>query len=93
MNEHSPSSDGRSSERPIGFHEKRELAEDASDLLKDKAFQAALLSLRKRWFDQAIAAKSAETKLELLAQLKALEAIPQELGGLVNDYRMAKHNA
>jgi hypothetical protein len=69
---------------------KKELADVASALANDKAFTGAVLSLRKRWFDELIASDSTDKVLELKARIKALEAIPTELNVLMNDYKMAK---
>ena len=72
---------------------KRELRDDAKALLDTKAFTEAILSLRKRWFAELMtAADATERKLELIAQIKALESIPLELKTIVNDYTMAKRH-
>lgn len=76
--------------------ERRELADEAKDLLESKAFMTAVLELRKRWFGELM-------KLELIgsvgdltgmarcasmvARLQALEAIPLELGVLINNHK------
>ena len=69
---------------------KRELSEEAKTVLESKAFDHAVRELRKRWFDELMsAADTTERKLELLAQIKALETLPAQLKILVNDYTMA----
>lgn len=69
--------------------QKKELADAARGLSEDRAFTQAILSLRKRWFDDLLAADDVAKVLELKAQIKALEAIPKELNVLINDYKMA----
>jgi hypothetical protein len=69
---------------------KKQLADAAKELIDNPAFKHAILELRKRWFDQLMtAAPTAEAKVELVAQMKALEAIPAELTVLINDFKMA----
>jgi hypothetical protein len=69
---------------------KKEFAEAAQDLLDNKAFKQAILELRKRWFDELMTgADTREQRDEMVAKMKALEAIPLELTILVNDYKMA----
>jgi len=79
--------------RQEDLNEKRDKAHQAKMLLEDKAFQWATLELRKRWFGELMAKKGAEEQLELVSMLKALEAIPQELAVLINDYKLAVLNA
>jgi sulfur transfer complex TusBCD TusB component (DsrH family) len=68
---------------------KRELNDGARELLDNKAFDAAILSLRKRWFDQLLIADGIEKVVEYRAMIKALEAIPAELTVIMNDWKMA----
>jgi hypothetical protein len=68
---------------------KKEFADAAQELLGNKAFNQAILDLRKRWFDEFLVAQTTETVLERKAMIKALEAIPTELQILVNNYKMA----
>jgi hypothetical protein len=68
---------------------KRELNDGARELLDNKAFDAAILSLRKRWFDQLLIAEAIEKVVEYRAMIKALEAIPAELTVIMNDWKMA----
>ena len=68
---------------------KKELSDAARELLEDRAFSSAVLSLRKRWFEELMASNVDGYSLRLVAQLKALEAVPAELTVLVNDYKMA----
>jgi hypothetical protein len=84
-----------SEEKKPDLHELRERAEAAKALLDDKAFQFALLSLRKRWFGQLLEQQGQTLRqAELCSMLRALELFPHELGTLVNDYRVAlKRNA
>ena len=73
--------------------QKLELHRGASSLLDDKAFATAILDLRKRWFDELMTdADTTNRKLELIAQIKALETIPAALDAIMNDYTMAARN-
>jgi hypothetical protein len=72
---------------------KRELNDAAKGLIDDKAFDAAILSLRKRWFEALMATDQMEQMKEYRAMIKALEAIPVELNLLMNDYKKAVHDA
>lgn len=67
----------------------RELSDAAKELLDNKAFDAAILSLRKRWFEQLLAAESIEKVVEYRAMIKTLEALPAELTVIMNDWKMA----
>lgn len=73
--------------------QKRELSDQAKELLDNKAFTDAILALRKRWFAELMEASSTEDKLALIERIKALEAIPVELQTKVNDYTMARRHA
>lgn len=68
---------------------KKEFAQAAEELLGNKAFGQAILDLRKRWFDEFLAATTTEAVLERKAMIKALEAIPTELQIRINDYKVA----
>ena len=67
-------------------------ADQAKALKEDPAFQAAILALRKEWFGllMAGAQSSPEQKLELVARLRTLEALPQQLQVFMNDWAMTK---
>lgn len=73
--------------------QKRELANDAKDLLEDPAFKQAILDLRKHWFNELMTgADTPAAKLELVASMKALETLPAQLNVYIADYRAAlKH--
>jgi hypothetical protein len=71
--------------------QKKEFADAAHELLDNKAFKQAILDLRKRWFDELMAADGNGDEIKLIRErMKALEAIPQELTILINNYRMAQ---
>jgi hypothetical protein len=71
------------------LQKKRELHDDAKELLENSAFKVAILELRKRWFDELMtAAETREQRDELVAKMKALEAIPAALTVIINDYKM-----
>jgi hypothetical protein len=72
----------------------RELGQEAQALLNSKAFQEALLRLRKQWFAELMAVPEYHlTARTLHAKLQALEAIPLELLAIVNDATMQKKRA
>jgi hypothetical protein len=70
--------------------QKQEFAQAAEELLGNKAFSAAILDLRKRWFDELLASSDVNQEHDLKVMIKALEAIPAELQIKINDYRMAQ---
>ena len=84
---------------PIPLHEgdktveRRLLAEEAKDIIESRAIQAAILMLRRRWFDEWTRSINKERDEQLKAQINALEAIPQELQILVNNEAMARKRA
>jgi hypothetical protein len=61
------------------------LAREASAMLDDRVFTTAVRALHAQWYGELIAAGSEPTKvLELVAKLRALEAIPQMLKHFVD---------
>lgn len=69
--------------------ERRELSAAAKALLSDKAFGHVYLELRQRWFGQLMEQPHAGVMQdELNARLRALDAIPTELGLLLDNYRV-----
>jgi hypothetical protein len=76
--------------KPADPVQRKELADEAKWLLDNKAFTAAVLALRKRWFAEMMASTDEVVDRRLKAQILALEAIPQELQILVNDEKMAQ---
>jgi hypothetical protein len=75
--------------------QKRELHDAAKDLLDDKAFTEAILKMRKDRFSELMSETTRDKvrKLDLIAELRAIETIPQELAAIVADFKMAKRNA
>jgi len=68
---------------------RRELSAAAKALLADKAFGHVFLELRQRWFGQIMDMPHAgPAQDELTARLRALDAIPTELGLLLDNYRV-----
>ena len=53
--------------------ERRLLAEEARSLLDNRAFSAAILALRKRFFERLMAAEMDSSKLALIERIRALE--------------------
>ena len=76
--------------RPAGDYERRQLADEAKELLDNKAFTEAILRLRKRYFELLMAPNSTEEKLALIERIRALEDVPQQLQIFVNDEKMAQ---
>ena len=75
--------------KPADPTERKEWADEAKELVANKAFSEAILRLRKQWFAEAMAAPPGPVRDEIIAKVKALEAIPQQLQILVNDQIMA----
>lgn len=69
---------------------RRELADEAKELMDNRAFKAAILVLRQQFFGELMASKDKLHQDQLVAQLKALEAIPGRLESLMLDERMAQ---
>lgn len=69
--------------------ERKELAREAKQLKDNPAFQAAILALRKQWFGELMTDPAAHV-MERVAQLRTLEAIPQQLQVFINDQTMAE---
>ena len=76
--------------RPENPTERKERADEAKELLDNKAFTAAILSLRKRYFEMLMGAQSTEEKLVFIERIKALEDVPQQLQVFLNDEKMAQ---
>jgi hypothetical protein len=76
--------------KPAGDFERRLLADEAKELLDNKAFTTAILSLRKRYFELLMGADTTEEKLVFIERIRALEDVPQQLQIFVNDEKMAQ---
>ena len=76
--------------RPENPTERKERADEAKELLDNKAFTAAILALRKRYFEMLMGAQSTEEKLVFIERIKALEDVPQQLQVFLNDEKMAQ---
>jgi hypothetical protein len=70
-------------------HLRKEIAVESKAMLESRAFLFAVKALRQQWFGELMLCKDPNEKLELIAQLKALEAIPQRLEGFINDEKNA----
>ena len=68
--------------------QRRQLADEAHELLNNKAFTTAILELRKRWFASMMDSNDEGQDRILKAQIRALEMIPQELQILINNQKM-----
>ena len=74
--------------------ERRELSAAAKALIADKAFGYVYLELRQRWFGQLMdQPHDCPMQAELAARLRALDAIPTELGLLLENYRIDAQKA
>ena len=74
--------------KPQDPTERKERAVESQELLDNKAFTAAILALRKRYFELLMTAQTAEDKMALIERIRALEDIPQQLTIFVNDQKM-----
>ena len=70
--------------------QRRQLADEARELLDNRAFTTAILALRKRYFAENQASRDSSVRDEMWAKINALEDIPQELQILINNQRMAE---
>jgi hypothetical protein len=76
--------------KPENPTERKERADEAKELLDNKAFTAAILALRKRYFEMLMGAQTTEEKLSFIERIRALEDVPQQLQIFVNDQKMAE---
>jgi hypothetical protein len=76
--------------KPEAAVERKERAEEAQSLLESKAFPAAILALRKRYFELLMGAQTTEDKIMLIERIRALEDVPQQLNIFWNDEKMAQ---
>ena len=69
----------------------QELAADSRELLASKAFQTAILTLRKQWFGQLMAEQGGGlTEAALCSKLRALEEVATQLQVFINDEKMTR---
>jgi hypothetical protein len=74
--------------------QRRELSDAAKALLADKAFGHAYLELRQLWFGQLMdLPHDCPQQGELAARLRALDAIPNELSRILDNYRIDARSA
>jgi len=72
----------------------KERARISKELLENKAFQYALMKLRKQWFQELMDNGAGDlTGARLCARINALEALATELAVQINDYKMMARNA
>jgi hypothetical protein len=78
-------------------HEKRELAKEAKELRESPAFKAALERAKQRRIDdllsESTAAQTTEAKLAIIAELRAFQAVEQELKSIADDLIMGRRYA
>lgn len=66
----------------------RDLAVHAKALLEDKAFQYAMLELRKRWFNEVLEIGGGDLpSARLCAKINALESLARELAIEIDNYK------
>ena len=75
--------------KPADPTERKERADEAKELLENKAFTEAILRLRKQWHAEKMATSDEKVMVHLTLKQQALEAIPQQLQILINDQIMA----
>jgi hypothetical protein len=75
--------------RKEDYEEVKARATAAKALLEDKAFQWAVLELRKRWFAEFLKSATDVELRSMQAKINALEALATELAIQINDYKMA----
>jgi hypothetical protein len=69
---------------------KRARADEAAGLLDEKGvFMGAVRSTRISLYRELMDARDKHVEDKLLAQLRVLDAIPQEIQGVINDYKVA----
>ena len=76
--------------KPADPNERKERATEAQELLDNKTFTAAILALRKRYFEMLMGAQTTEEKLQFIERIRALEDVPQQLNIFVNDEKMVQ---
>jgi predicted NBD/HSP70 family sugar kinase len=65
------------------------LANDAKDLMEDRAFVVAIAKLKNQWYGELMRVGGDPNKIvDLRARLEALEAIPQLLNNFMNSALM-----
>jgi hypothetical protein len=70
--------------------ERRMLAEASKTLLDEKPFQAAVIALRKGWFDELLVAlPTSAQERDLITRLRLLDDFTQKLASFVDNERMA----
>jgi hypothetical protein len=69
----------------------KEIAKEAEGLKANRAFVVATQILQKQWYGELLDPKTTDVRkvLELVAKLRALEAIPQMLDHLMTDQVMS----
>lgn len=77
-------------ERKLDSEEVKHLADQAKELKDDPAFVAAVLALRKQWFNELMTSFNRDQSLFLTMKLQALEAIPQQLQVFINNHTWAE---
>lgn len=74
--------------------EKRELAKEAKELLESDVFKTAIAKAKQRRLDELLAdaspAQTTEAKLAVIAELRAFQAVEQELKSIADDLIMRR---
>ena len=75
--------------------DKLELAREAKEIRESEAFKTALEKAKQRRIDELLAetAQTTEAKLAIIAELRAFQAVEQELKSIAGDLAMARRHA
>lgn len=75
--------------------DKLELAREAKEIRESEAFKTALDKAKQRRIDELLAetAQTTEAKLAIIAELRAFQAVEQELKSIAGDLAMARRHA
>ena len=75
--------------KPADPTERKERADEAKELLDNKAFTAAILALRKRYFPELLmGAEDVESKMCMIERIRAHEDVPQHQQIFVKDQKI-----
>jgi hypothetical protein len=79
--------------KPTDLQVVRELAQGAKALQDDRAFKVAVAALENQWYGEMLMAQTVEEKLDRVAKLSALKAIPKMLDSLIASEKMAQRRS
>ena len=74
--------------------ERRQRAEEAQELIGNPAFKAAIEALRSQWTAELLMETTlSDRAVRLVAMLRTLEALPQQLQVFINDQKVYKRKS